>query len=63
MVAAIDRELEARAMGMRTTPEKQLEMFGARLYDAIGGAYTATRRTEPRIAAQIWARSATRGRY
>jgi SAM-dependent methyltransferase len=28
-------------------------MLGARLYDAIGGAYTATRRTEPRIAAQI----------
>src|SRR6185437_9829677 len=28
---------------------------GARLYDAIGGAYTATRRTEPRFAAQIWA--------
>jgi SAM-dependent methyltransferase len=25
------------------------------LYDAIGSAYTATRRTEPRIAAQIWA--------
>src|SRR3954471_5695979 len=25
------------------------------LYDAIGATYTATRRTEPRIAAQIWA--------
>jgi DNA-binding transcriptional MerR regulator len=54
MAAAIDRELEARAMGIRMTPEEQLEMFGARLYDAIGGAYTATRRTEPRIAARIW---------
>jgi DNA-binding transcriptional MerR regulator len=54
MVAAIDRELEARAMGMTMTPEEQLEMFGARLYDAIGGAYTATRRTDPRIAARIW---------
>src|ERR1700749_3818693 len=54
MVAAIDRELEARAMGIRMTPEEQLEMFGARLYDAIGGAYTPTRRTEPRIAASIW---------
>ena len=54
MVAAIDRELEARAMGMKMTPEQQLGMFGARLYDAIGGAYTATRRTEPRIAAQVW---------
>lgn len=29
-------------------------LLGARLYEAIGGAYTATRRTEPRIAAQIW---------
>jgi DNA-binding transcriptional MerR regulator len=54
MVAAIDRELEARAKGMKMTPEEQLEMLGARLYDAIGGAYTATRRTEPRIAARIW---------
>jgi len=54
MVAAIDRELQARAKGMRMTPEEQLGMFGARLYDAIGGAYTATRRTDPRIAARIW---------
>lgn len=54
MVTAIDRELEARAKGLKVTPEEQLEMLGARLYDAIGGAYTATRRTEPRIAAQIW---------
>jgi DNA-binding transcriptional MerR regulator len=54
MVAAIDRELQVRAMGLTMTPEEQLEMFGARLYDAIGGAYTATRRTEPRIAARIW---------
>ena len=54
MVAAIDRELKARANGVTVTPEEQLEMLGARLYDAIGGAYTATRRTEPRIATQIW---------
>ena len=54
MAAAIDRELEARAMGLEITPEQQLGMLGARLYDAIGGAYTATRRTEPRIAAQVW---------
>ena len=54
MVTAIDRELEARAMGIKTTPEEQLEMFGAQLYDAIGSAYPATRRTEPRIAARIW---------
>ncbi len=54
MVAAIDRELDVRARGMRMTPEEQLGMFGARLYDVIGGAYPATRRTEPRIAARIW---------
>jgi SAM-dependent methyltransferase len=27
----------------------------SRLYDAIGGGYSAARRTEPRIAARIWA--------
>src|SRR5277367_3605152 len=30
-------------------------MSSGQLYDAIGATYTATRRTEPRIAAQIWA--------
>jgi SAM-dependent methyltransferase len=30
-------------------------MPNARLYDAIGATYTTTRRTEPRIAAQLWA--------
>jgi SAM-dependent methyltransferase len=30
-------------------------LTGDRLYDAIGGTYAATRRTEPRIAARIWA--------
>jgi SAM-dependent methyltransferase len=30
-------------------------MSSAQLYDTIGVTYTATRRTEPRIAAQIWA--------
>jgi len=54
MVTAIDRELEARAMGIRTTPEEQLKVFGAQLYDAIGSAYPATRRTELRIAARVW---------
>ncbi|WP_338909463.1 MerR family transcriptional regulator [Streptomyces nigra] len=53
MVAALDRELEARGRGFTVTPEEQLEALGGRLYDAIGGAYTATRRTEPRIATQI----------
>ncbi|WP_371593672.1 MerR family transcriptional regulator [Streptomyces virginiae] len=53
MLAAIDRELEARAKGRKVTPEEQLEMVGARLYDVIGGAYPATRRTDPRIAGRI----------
>ncbi|GAA3139999.1 hypothetical protein GCM10010466_33850 [Planomonospora alba] len=30
-------------------------MSDAQLYDTIGAAYTVTRRTEPRIAARIWA--------
>lgn len=55
MVAAIDSELEARAKGRRTMPEDQLKVFGAQLYELIGGAYPATRRTDPRIAAQVWA--------
>ncbi|MFF3350775.1 MerR family DNA-binding transcriptional regulator [Streptomyces sp. NPDC002779] len=53
MVAAIDSELAARAQGWTVTPQEQLQMLGAQLYDAIGGAYTATRRADPRIAAQI----------
>jgi len=30
-------------------------MSGEPLYDTLGATYTATRRTEPRIAAQVWA--------
>jgi SAM-dependent methyltransferase len=30
-------------------------MFSAQLYDTIGATYTVTRRTEPRIAEQVWA--------
>ncbi len=30
-------------------------MSSTQLYDTLGATYTATRRTEPRIAAQIWA--------
>jgi len=30
-------------------------MSSVQLYDTIGATYTATRRTEPRIAAQVWA--------
>jgi SAM-dependent methyltransferase len=35
--------------------KERLAMSNAQLYDTIGAAYTATRRTEPRIAARIWA--------
>lgn len=36
MVAAIDKELEARAVGMQLTPEEQLEIFGT---DKVGGEW------------------------
>lgn len=36
MVAAIDKELEARKMGMQLTPEEQLEVFGT---DKVGGEW------------------------
>jgi len=38
-------------------------MSSAQLYDTIGSAYTVTRRTEPRIAARIWAALGDGGRY
>src|SRR5687768_5399207 len=34
---------------------KESEPASAQLYDTIGATYTVTRRTEPRIAAQVWA--------
>jgi DNA-binding transcriptional MerR regulator len=37
MVAAIDKELEARAMGINLTPEEQLEVFGTA---KIGGEWS-----------------------
>lgn len=36
MVAAIDKELEARAMGINLTPKEQLEIFGT---DKVGGEW------------------------
>lgn len=36
MVAAIDKQLEAHRMGMRLTPEEQLEVFGT---DQVGGEW------------------------
>src|ERR1700724_4292576 len=35
--------------------EGALLMSSAQLYDTIGATYTVTRRTEPRIAARVWA--------
>jgi SAM-dependent methyltransferase len=37
------------------TDQKGSVMSSVQLYDTIGATYTVTRRTEPRIAAQIWA--------
>lgn len=36
MVAAIDRQLEARTMGMKLSPEEQFEVFGT---DKVGGEW------------------------
>ncbi|NEA44021.1 MerR family transcriptional regulator [Streptomyces sp. SID11385] len=53
MVRAVDAELEARGRGVRT---RQADPFGAQLYERIGADYVAdARRTEPRIAEQVWA--------
>src|ERR1700731_3075556 len=37
------------------TGQRGSVMSSAQLYDTIGATYTVTRRTEPRIAARIWA--------
>jgi hypothetical protein len=37
-------------------------MASAQLDDTIGATYTVTRRTEPRIAAQVWSGSVMHGR-
>jgi SAM-dependent methyltransferase len=51
------RRSDARPRARRGDGDSQggSDMSGAQLYDTIGAAYTATRRTEPRIAVQIWA--------
>jgi SAM-dependent methyltransferase len=36
-------------------PKRGSQMFSAQLYDTIGVTYSVTRRTEPRIAEQVWA--------
>jgi SAM-dependent methyltransferase len=48
---------DARQRGRRGDGDSQAggDMSSAQLYDTIGATYTVTRRTEPRIAAQVWA--------
>src|SRR5947208_9735055 len=41
--------------GLASASEGGTDMSSAQLYDEIGATYTVTRRTDPRIAAQIWA--------
>jgi SAM-dependent methyltransferase len=40
---------------MISCDQKGSVMSGVQFYDTIGATYTVTRRTEPRIAAQVWA--------
>src|SRR6478735_11752695 len=42
-------------LGARVPTRRVASMSSAQLYDTIGATYTVTRRTEPRIAARIWA--------
>src|SRR6476659_479773 len=42
-------------LGARVPTRRVASMSSAQLYDTIGTTYTVTRRTEPRIAAQVWA--------
>jgi SAM-dependent methyltransferase len=45
----------ARRQLTRRPAQKGSAMSSSQLYDTIGVTYSATRRTEPRIAAQVWA--------
>src|SRR5580692_5059437 len=51
------RRSDARPRARRGDGDSQggSDMPSAQLYDTIGATYTATRRTEPRIAARVWA--------
>src|SRR4051794_24651229 len=48
-------EPHSRSQGEMVTTREGRLMSSAQLYDTIGATYTVTRRTEPRIAARIWA--------
>ena len=51
----IEPEFGDIVRGRRWTGQRGSVMSSAQLYDTIGATYTVTRRTEPRIAARIWA--------
>jgi SAM-dependent methyltransferase len=55
----LDEVAVAAVLEVWLTPEvgarEGSDMSSAQLYDTIGATYTVTRRTEPRIAAQVWA--------
>src|SRR5438093_571512 len=53
---ASDQASRAATPGVEmVTAREGSDMSSAQLYDTIGATYTVTRRTEPRIAARIWA--------
>jgi len=51
----LDTSCTATCGWVMVAAQRGSDMAGAPLYDTIGATYTVTRRTEPRIAAQIWA--------
>ena len=53
--AAESRRPHARCGDGGGDSQERSVRSSARLYDTIGATYTVTRRTEPRIAAQVWA--------
>jgi SAM-dependent methyltransferase len=53
--AASDSRARPRARHAAGDGEEGSGMSSGQLYDTIGAGYTTTRRTEPRIAAQVWA--------
>jgi SAM-dependent methyltransferase len=51
----MDASLRDVVLHRRRPTREAVSMSGSQLYDAIGATYSVTRRTEPRIAARIWA--------
>jgi SAM-dependent methyltransferase len=55
LVRAPRKQLHYSSLQAAATARKAVVMSSAQLYDTIGATYTVTRRTEPRIAARVWA--------